>query len=423
MNERLNSKKKSSNYKDESTLDENLERYARQILIDDWDQDKLSNSTIFIAGVGALGTVIALNLVLMGIKNLILCDYDTIEMSNLSRQLLFFEEDIGKYKVDAAKKNLEHWNPNINIITYNCALQKIDNKVFEESDILIDGLDTFGARRWLNSVAVDLGKPLIHGGIFGWFGNVQIVIPEETACLECQPLIPQKRLQKPCTPLGEVRKKERGKIDKEIEEKIPSILTTAAIIAGIQSQIVIKLLMGFKISKENYIFYDGLSNSFTKMALKKNDNCIVCSDKYRVKGINFSISDADTVRKIKDRIIMTWDLREPFNFMFKGRILDDNVEIKNVDIKNKDVFFIWNRGILHPMKFYAIFSSKVKPIVVSFQNKPKDFELMVKWGTITQMKQKIIKEASTINKRVKFYKTIKLSDGNYLLKYKKYSIN
>ncbi|MHA1695615.1 MAG: HesA/MoeB/ThiF family protein, partial [Candidatus Helarchaeota archaeon] len=66
---------------DENTLDKELKRYARQIMLEEWDQDKVSNATIFIAGVGALGTIAAMNLALMGVKNLILCDYDTVELS------------------------------------------------------------------------------------------------------------------------------------------------------------------------------------------------------------------------------------------------------------------------------------------------------------------------------------------------------
>ncbi|TFF89553.1 MAG: hypothetical protein EU549_00140 [Promethearchaeota archaeon] len=404
---------------DKSTLDKEIERYARQILIEEWDQDRLSNASVFIAGIGALGTIVALNLALMGVNKLVLCDYDTIEMSNLSRQVLFFEEDIGDYKVEAAKKNLKHFNPNIRIDIYKTKLQKLNKQIFEEVDVIIDGLDTFESRRWLNSLAIDIEKPLIHGGLFGWFGNVQIVIPKKTACLECQPLIPRKRLQKPCTPLGEVRRKER-KIDKEVEEKIPSILTTSSIIAGIQSQLAIKIILGLDLPKENYIFYDGLSESFTKMKLNRNENCIVCSDKYHTRGVEFAISKNDSVRNIKDRLIMTYDLEEPFNLMFKGKILEDNKRVKDLNIENKDSFFIWNKNIIQPMKFYAVLTEKVKPIVITIPKDTQIFELKLKWGTITDTKRKIRNEAEKQNQEVEFFKTQKLKKGLYLVRYKKY---
>ncbi|MHA1268717.1 MAG: ThiF family adenylyltransferase [Candidatus Helarchaeota archaeon] len=403
---------------DENTLDNESKRYARQILLEEWDQEKVSNATIFIAGIGALGTISAMNLALMGVKNLILCDYDTVEISNLSRQVLFFDEDIDLFKVDAAKKNLYHWNPDLNIKTFNSRLQDVDKKVFENSDIIIDGLDTFSARRWLNSMAVSLNKPLIHGGLFGWFGNVQIIIPNKTACLECHPLIPQKRLQKPCTPLGKVRSAERKDVEKLEDKKIPSILTVASIIAGIQSQIALKIILNLPLSHENYIFYDGLSNSFTKMHLIKNENCIICSDKFKTKGVELAISEEDTVRSIKDRIIMTWDLNEPFNFMFKGKILDDSTQIKDLHMKNKDTFYIWNKDILQPMKFYAIFSDELKPTKIVYSTKPELHELTLQRGHITKTKQKIIDEASKLNQQVIFYKSKKLSNGKYLIKYK-----
>ncbi len=403
---------------DENTLDKELKRYARQIMLEEWDQDKVSNATIFIAGVGALGTIAAMNLALMGVKNLILCDYDTVELSNLSRQVLFFDEDIGAFKVDAAKKNLYRWNPDLDIRIFNSRLQEIDKKVFEGSDIIIDGLDTFSARRWLNSMAVSLNKPLIHGGLFGWFGNVQIIIPGETACLECHPLIPQKRLQKPCTPLGKVRSAERKEIVESDDKKIPSILTVASIIASIQVQVALKIILNIPLSHDNYIFYDGLSNSFTKMYLAKNENCIICSNKYKTKGVELSISNDDTVRTIKDRIIMTWDISEPFNFMFRGKILEDSTKIKDLQMKNRDVFYVWNKYILQPMKFYAIFSDEIEPIRIELPLKPKILQIVVDRGYITRTKQKILEKAKNLDQTVKFYKTKKLDDGKYLIRYK-----
>jgi len=343
--------------KDEDTFNKEIERYARQLLIDEWDQKKLSKSTIFIAGVGALGSIVALNLAVMGVGKLILCDYDTVEISNLSRQIVFFEDDIGKYKVEAAKNNLMHWNSNVKIITYNTKLQKLDRSIFEKCDVIIDGLDTFSARRYLNSVAISVNKPLIHGGLFGWFGNVQFVIPKKTACLECQPLIPQNRLQKPCTPPGQVRREET-QINNEIQAKIPSIISTNSIIAGIQTQLALKILFNLKLPEENFIFYDGLTDSFTKMKLNKNPKCIVCSDKYRIEGVNFAVSLEDTIRDIKDRIILTWGLQEPFKIMYKGKILSDDIKINSLNIKNKDTFFVWNKNIIQPMKFYAILTDK-----------------------------------------------------------------
>ncbi|MHA1229487.1 MAG: ThiF family adenylyltransferase [Candidatus Helarchaeota archaeon] len=258
----------------------------------------------------------------------------------------------------------------------------------------------------------------MHGGLYGWFGNVQIVIPYKTPCLECNPLIPQKRLQKPCTPLGKIRKEERNEISKEVEEKIPSILTTTSIIAGIQSQIALKLILGLSLPEENYIFYDGLSESFTKLKLNKNENCIVCSDKYKIKGVDLAVSKDDTIRDIKDRIIMTWGLPEPFNFVYKGKIMNDEIKLSELNIKNKDTFYVWNKDILQPMKFYAILSDEITPTKLTFRPPSKIIELKVKYGKVTQTKQNIINELRKLNQAVKFYKTKRLPTGEYLIRYK-----
>ncbi|MEM3148162.1 MAG: ThiF family adenylyltransferase [Candidatus Jordarchaeales archaeon] len=90
-------------------------RYHRQWLLDSWDQDKVGSARVFIAGVGALGSVAALNLAMMGVGELILADYDTIEVSNLSRQLLFREDDIGRNKAEVAREFLLEVNPDVSV--------------------------------------------------------------------------------------------------------------------------------------------------------------------------------------------------------------------------------------------------------------------------------------------------------------------
>jgi len=180
-----------------------MERYARQLLLEEWNQEKLASSTVLVAGIGALGSIVALDLVLTGVGKVIIVDFDTIEMSNLSRQLLFSERDIGKSKAIVAGKRLRAANPDVQVLALDCPIQQVRSSIWDEVDLIIDGLDTFEARRWLNSLCVHRRKTMIHGGMYGWWGNVQRVVPFETPCLECQPLIPAERLQKACTPPGQ----------------------------------------------------------------------------------------------------------------------------------------------------------------------------------------------------------------------------
>lgn len=329
-------------------------RYDRQILLKEWNQEKIQNSKVFIAGMGALGCVVALNLVLMGIGKLVFSDFDTIGRSNLSRQFFFQDSDIDKQKATVAKQKLTELNPDVEILAFNKKIQNIKPEIYDECDVIVDGLDTFEARRWLNSLCVEKEKPLVHGGMYGWLGNVQVVIPFKTACLDCNPLIPQERLQKPCTPPGKMRKKSK-KVKKV--PKTPSLLTISSIIGGIQAQETIKLILGVGKILNDFLFYDGLSQTFTFVPLNQNPNCIICG-KDRIFGVDFAVDLQDTVQDLKNRLIMTLDIKEPMQVIVKGIIRDNDVKLEDLKIKNKEPILIINKEMAKPFKLYAIFQEK-----------------------------------------------------------------
>jgi molybdopterin/thiamine biosynthesis adenylyltransferase len=154
--------------------------YARQQLIDGWDQKVISNGCIMIVGVGALGCEIAKDFTLMGIGKLILIDLDTIETSNLSRQMLFRPGDEGRPKAEVAAERLKEMNPYVDIDFYFEKLQKLPMSVYEESDVVIAALDNFNARLDLNKICLRMKKPMVEGGTVGFEGHVQIVIPEDS---------------------------------------------------------------------------------------------------------------------------------------------------------------------------------------------------------------------------------------------------
>ncbi len=152
--------------------------FARQTLIDGWNQDILQNGTIMIVGVGALGCEIAKDFALMGIGKLILVDLDTIETSNLSRQMLFRPGDEGRAKAEVAAERLKEMNPYLIVDYYFEKLQKLPISVYEESDIIVMALDNFNARLDLNKICLRLKKPVVEGGTVGFEGHVQVIIPE-----------------------------------------------------------------------------------------------------------------------------------------------------------------------------------------------------------------------------------------------------
>ncbi|MFX0186716.1 MAG: ThiF family adenylyltransferase [Candidatus Hodarchaeota archaeon] len=152
--------------------------FARQTLIEGWDQEILNKGCLMIVGVGALGCEIAKDFALMGIKKLILVDLDTIETSNLSRQMLFRPGDEGRPKAEVAAERLKEMNPFLQVDYYFEKLQKLPMSVYEEADVVVMALDNFNARLDLNKISLRLKKPVVEGGTVGFEGHVQIIIPE-----------------------------------------------------------------------------------------------------------------------------------------------------------------------------------------------------------------------------------------------------
>lgn len=326
-------------------------RYDRQKLLKDWNQKKIQRSCVLIAGVGALGSVVAVSLAQMGIGKLVLCDFDTVEMSNLSRQLLFQESDVGESKVIAAKKHLKVFNPDVEVQAIVGKIEDLTRAQYEQANVLVDGLDTFEARRWLNSLSISEKIPLVHGGMYGWYGNCQVVLPFKTACLECQPLIPKERLQKKCTPPGQKRKDEE-----EPPEKFPSISSVSFAIGALQTQEVLKLLLNAGKPLTDFLFYDALAQKFTPVPIVRNPNCIICGDT-RLEGIDFAVMPGEKVRAVKDRLIMTFGIGDPMNLVVKGIIQEDDAKLM---VENKDLIFVYNKELAKPLKFRAVVDQKKK---------------------------------------------------------------
>ena len=291
------------------------DRYSRQAVLEGWDQEKIKNTKVIIVGMGALGSVVGINLAQAGIGHLVLIDLDTIEFSNLNRQLLFHEQDVGKFKAEVSKQKLHEVNSEITIDYLTTKVQEIPvadiiSKTDDQTVILVDALDNFEARRWLNSIAVTKSIPLVSGGMYGFYGNLQVIVSNTTPCLECQPLIPERELQKACTPPGEFRKK---KEEEEIdlvpkEEFFPALGSVSSVIGGLMSQEVLKLALEKEYLRD-YLFVD-LSKQpiFLSVPLNKRNDCIVCSPKYKLQGIPFHLDSSDTFDSLISRISLQFNI-------------------------------------------------------------------------------------------------------------------
>jgi len=322
-----------------------MSRYDRQMRIEGWDQEKVSKATVLVAGVGALGSFIATNMTLSGVGQLILVDMDTIETSNLNRQLLFRKRDVRKYKSEVAARRLRRLNPDIDIVSLPERLETIKRKHYEKADVIVAGLDSFDARRWLNSLIVHLKKPMISGGMYGLMGHVQRIIPYETPCFECQPLISQEKLSQACSPLGEMRKDQ----PKKPEAPMPAVATMSMIIGGIISQEAMKHIMSLGEPLDNYLFYDGKSNTTTVLHLERKFTCPVCGGFYDLDESTLTVEDGETIGELITRVAFAFGLADP-KIMLKGVILDKEIVISKKTLKSGSKLFVMDERLAKPLK-------------------------------------------------------------------------
>ncbi|MFC2070393.1 ThiF family adenylyltransferase [Chloroflexota bacterium] len=235
------------------------ERYDRQIIMRGFGeegQEKLKNAKVVVAGVGGLGSPSSIYLAAAGVGTIRIIDRDKVELSNLNRQILHWDRDIGRNKVDSAIEKLTQLNKEIKIEAIE---ETIDEKnVFElvdGFDVIIDAMDNLETRYLLNRAAIKNQVPFIHGAVYGLEGRVMTIIPGETACLRCI---------------------YRGLVPKE---KFPVVGVTPAVIGCIQATEAIKYIVGIgKLLTDRLLVYDGLNMKFTEFSVKRDPACEHCGN-------------------------------------------------------------------------------------------------------------------------------------------------
>jgi len=235
-----------------------LVRYKRQILYPDLGekgQEKLKQSHVIVAGLGGLGCAASLYLTCAGVGHVTLIDCDRVELSNLNRQVLHYDEDIGERKPFSAAEKLVKLNSSIEVTpVFRKITARNCRKTIKGANLVIDGMDNFKTRLIVNKECVAEGIPFIHGGVHGLFGEVTTIIPGRTPCLECIfPEFPNRELE------------------------LPVFGVTPALIAILQVTEAIKLLAGFgSLLTGKMLYFDGDKMDFTFRNLVKNQNCRVC---------------------------------------------------------------------------------------------------------------------------------------------------
>lgn len=234
-----------------------LEKYDRQIMLKGFGekgQESLKNARVFIAGAGGLGSPVSIYLAAAGVGNITIVDCDTVSVSNLNRQILHWEADIGRPKVESAKEKLSKFNPDIRIDIINEEIT--ENNVFQlvgTNTMIVDAMDNIHARLLLNKVSLQRNIPIFHGAVYGFEGRTTTILPGKTPCLRC---LYRQTLS---------------------STKFPVVGVAPAIIACIQATEVLKYITGIgELLAGRLLIFDGMRSKFMEIAIKKKVNCEDC---------------------------------------------------------------------------------------------------------------------------------------------------
>jgi len=239
-----------------------LDKFSRQVMLEEigyQGQLKLKNCKVCVVGVGGLGNPITSRLAAMGVGTLRIVDRDVIELSNLHRQTMFDEDDVGQIKVEVAAKKLQKLNPDCKIEALAVSVNDYTAlEVIEGSDVVIDALDSVNARYALNKACVKLNIPFVTGAAVGVSGQAFTILPKTSACYYC--MFPS--LDEDSMPTC------------SIEGVHPSILS---IIGGIEVTEAVKVVLGKKPSLSEKILHVDIENlDFTTTRTFRAEECPVC---------------------------------------------------------------------------------------------------------------------------------------------------
>lgn len=253
---------------------EEIQRYSRQLMLEEIGfegMEKIRNAKVCVVGAGGIGNPVITQLVAMGIGNLRIVDRDVIEVTNLHRQHLYTDDDIGKVKVEAAAERLRRINPGVQIEPVPTSVTKYTaESIVKGFDVVIDALDSVDARYALNDACIKHNIPLIYAGALGVTGSVSTILPNKSACLRCM--------------FPELNEEEMPACSTEGVH--PSILY---LVAGIQVSEAVKLIMGKEPTLANKLLYLDLNElSFDRVQMFRQDECPSCGRTRKEIGLTTS---------------------------------------------------------------------------------------------------------------------------------------
>jgi len=231
--------------------------YGRQIMIPGWGEEgqvHLKNARVFVAGAGGLGSPVAIYLAVAGVGQIDICDADSIELSNLNRQIMHSQERIGQPKAASAARTLGQMNPGIKVVAHEQYLDENSiERIVGQPDIVMDCLDNYETRYLLNEYCAARAIPFIHGAVESLLGQITFLQPPETPCLRCIfPEAPPKRT-------------------------FPVVGATPGVIGCLQAMEALKHLTGAgSLLKNRLLIFDGTDMTFSPIKVRSRPDCPVC---------------------------------------------------------------------------------------------------------------------------------------------------
>jgi len=258
------------------TLDHaQFERYSRHVLIPEVGEEgqlRLLDSKVLLIGAGGLGSPAALYLAAAGVGTLGIIDADTVDISNLQRQIVHTVDRVGTPKVDSAEIAIHGINPEVNVKKYDIRLTSANVlDVITGYDVIVDGTDNFPTRYLLNDASLVAGIPVVHGSIYQFEGSVTVYKPHDGPCYRCQyPEPPPPELAPSCAEGG-------------VLGVLPGVVGT------LQATEAMKLLLGIgEPLVGRQLRYDALSMEFVELRMHRDPDCPVCSkDPHEIEFIDY----------------------------------------------------------------------------------------------------------------------------------------
>lgn len=245
---------------------EQLERYSRHIILKQVGgkgQKKILSAKVLIIGTGGLGAPAAMYLAAAGVGHIGLVDYDTVDLSNLQRQIIHFTNDVGKLKIESGRETLNAMNPDVQVHTYDeqVTAANIGDIIGDRDyDFIIDGTDNFPAKFLINDACVLLRKAYSHAGIIRFQGQTMTYVPDQSPCYRCVfPTMPPKDAVPTCRQVGVLG-------------------VMGGVLGTIQAAEALKYILGIGELLTGWLLtFDALTMTFRKIKIPRNKKCAVCS--------------------------------------------------------------------------------------------------------------------------------------------------